>query len=272
MQAQTAKEIRMKTFKAIHHAGGGHFGGSLSVSEMLAVLYFSVMRIDPDNPADPNRDRFILSKGHGGPALYTALALRGYFPYEEVLAGLDKPLSNFPKHVDRLKQAGIEASTGPLGQGLSIGCGMAVRFLQQKRQNRVYVLSGDGECNSGQVWEAAMTAAKYCLNNLILIIDQNNMQIDGSCEEIMPINPLDAKFSAFGWMVRGVDGHNAEEIEAVIRDIQEKQKHDARPAAVIAKTVKGYGISFMENRPEWHSGKITAEEYEQGIRELEGMK
>ncbi len=269
---QAAKDIRIKTFKAIHNAGGGHFGGSLSVSEILAVLYFSVMRIDPSNPKDPDRDRFIISKGHGGPALYTALALRGYFPYEDVLAGLDKPLSNFPKHVDRLKQEGIEASTGPLGQGLSIGCGMAIRFLQQKKQNRVYVLSGDGECNSGQVWEAAMTAAKYQLNNLILIIDQNNMQIDGSCDDIMPIQPLDAKFRAFGWMVRTVDGHNAEEIESVIREIQELQVDDARPAAIVAKTIKGHGISFMENRPEWHSGKITNDEYEQGIRELEGTQ
>ncbi len=269
---QAAKDIRIKTFKAIHNAGGGHFGGSLSVSEILAVLYFSVMRIDPSNPKDPDRDRFIISKGHGGPALYTALALRGYFPYEDVLAGLDKPLSNFPKHVDRLKQEGIEASTGPLGQGLSIGCGMAIRFLQQKKQNRVYVLSGDGECNSGQVWEAAMTAAKYQLNNLILIIDQNNMQIDGPCDDIMPIQPLDAKFRAFGWMVRTVDGHNAEEIESVIREIQELQVDDARPAAIVAKTIKGHGISFMENRPEWHSGKITNDEYEQGIRELEGTQ
>lgn len=264
-----AGEIRKKTFRAITTAGGGHYGGSLSISEMLAVLYFHEMKIFPDQPQSPERDRFILSKGHGGPALYTSLAMKGFFPFQDVLDGLDRPLSNFPKHIDRLKLEGIEASTGPLGQGLSIGCGMAITFLQQKKKNRVYVLAGDGECDSGQLWEATMTAAKYHLGNLILFIDRNNLQIDGACSDIMPTDLLDEKFSAFGWITRNVDGHDTEELTKAVAEIKELQKKDPRPGVIVAHTVKGRGISFMENRVEWHSGKITSEQYEQGMKELE---
>jgi transketolase len=263
-----AREIRQKTFEAIAASGRGHYGGSLSVSEILAVLYFDVMNIDPDNPKDPGRDRFILSKGHGGPALYTALALRGYFPYRDLLDGLDKPLSKFPKHIDRLKLDGIEASTGPLGQGLSLGVGMAIRFQQKELPNRVYVLAGDGECDSGQLWEAVMTAAKYCIGNLILIVDRNNLQIDGSCDEIMPTEPLDNRFRAFGWTAMRVDGHDPGQLASAIREIQEAQRRNPKPSAIIAKTVKGKGVSFMENKAEWHSGKISEEQYEQAKREL----
>ncbi|MFP4267709.1 MAG: transketolase [Spirochaetaceae bacterium] len=268
--SQIAHKIRRMTFEAIATAGRGHYGGSLSISEILAVLYFKVLNIDPANPRDEKRDRFILSKGHGGPALYSTLALRGYFPYQEVLDGLDKPLSNFPKHIDRLKLDCIEASTGPLGQGLSMGCGMGITFLQQGRNNRVYVLGSDGECDSGQQWEAVMTAAKYRLGNLILIIDRNNLQIDGCCDDIMPTDPLDERFEAFGWMSRNVDGHNTEEIETAIREIQEHQQKEAKPGVVIAKTVKGRGVSFMENEAIWHSGSITREQYEQAVEELGG--
>ncbi|MFP4178825.1 MAG: transketolase [Sediminispirochaetaceae bacterium] len=268
--SQIAHKIRRMTFEAIATAGRGHYGGSLSISEILAVLYFKVLNIDPANPKDEKRDRFILSKGHGGPALYSTLALRGYFPYQEVLDGLDKPLSNFPKHIDRLKLDCIEASTGPLGQGLSMGCGMGITFLQQGRNNRVYVLGSDGECDSGQQWEAVMTAAKYRLGNLILIIDRNNLQIDGCCDDIMPTDPLDERFEAFGWMSRNVDGHNTEEIETAIREIQEHQQKEAKPGVVIAKTVKGRGVSFMENEAIWHSGSITREQYEQAVEELGG--
>ncbi|MFP4491756.1 MAG: transketolase [Spirochaetaceae bacterium] len=268
--SQIAHKIRRMTFEAIATAGRGHYGGSLSISEILAVLYFKVLNIDPAKPKDEKRDRFILSKGHGGPALYSTLALRGYFPYREVLDGLDKPLSNFPKHIDRLKLDCIEASTGPLGQGLSMGCGMGITFLQQGRNNRVYVLGSDGECDSGQQWEAVMTAAKYRLGNLILIIDRNNLQIDGCCDDIMPTDPLDERFEAFGWMSRNVDGHNTEEIETAIREIQEHQQKEAKPGVVIAKTVKGRGVSFMENEAIWHSGSITREQYEQAVEELGG--
>ncbi len=267
---QIAHKIRRMTFEAIATAGRGHYGGSLSISEILAVLYFKVMNIDPDYPKDEKRDRFILSKGHGGPALYSTLALRGYFPYQELLDGLDKPLSNFPKHIDRLKLDCIEASTGPLGQGLSIGTGSGITFKQQGKPNRVYVLSGDGECDSGQLWEAVMTAAKYRLGNLILIVDRNNLQIDGCCDDIMPTEPLNERFEAFGWMSQSVNGHDTGEIESAVRNIQELQRKEAKPGVIIANTVKGRGVSFMENEAVWHSGAISKEQYEQAVEELGG--
>lgn len=259
-----ADRIRYHTFTAIANAGGGHFGGSLSISEILAVLYFHVMKVNPENPDDEQRDRFILSKGHGGPALYTTLALKGFFPIEE-LKELDKPLSKFPKHIDRLKLKGIEASTGPLGQGLSIACGMAISLKQQRLSNRIYILLGDGECNSGQVWEAVMTAAKYQLDNIIAIIDRNNCQIDGCCDEVMPMEPLREKFSAFGWLALQADGHD---IGSLLEAIKRAGESRNKPSVIIARTVKGRGVSFMENRYEWHSGSITAEQYEQAIAEL----
>jgi transketolase len=261
---EMSNTIRQTTFQAISHAGGGHYGGSLSISEILAVLYFKVMKIDPEKPEDDERDRFILSKGHGGPALYTTLALRGYFPVSE-LDKLDKPLSKFPKHIDRLKLKGIEASTGPLGQGLSIACGMVISLKQQQRNNRVYVLMGDGECDSGQLWEAAMTAGKYELDNLTVIVDRNNCQIDGTCDEIMPLEPLGDRFKAFGWEVFGADGHDT---DALLNAIEAAAHVKAKPSVIIAETVKGKGISFMENRYEWHSGKLSPEQYEQAAKEL----
>lgn len=259
-----ADRIRYHTFAAIARAGGGHFGGSLSISEILAVLYFHVMTVSPANPDDERRDRFVLSKGHAGPALYTTLALRGFFPLEE-LADLDKPLSKFPKHVDRLKLPGIEASTGPLGQGLSIACGMAISLKQQRRASRVYVLAGDGECNSGQLWEAAMTAAKYRLDNLAVIVDRNGCQIDGCSDEVMPMEPLGDKFAAFGFRVFHADGHDVASLRQAFE--QAGTSRDA-PSVIIARTVKGRGVSFMAGRYEWHSGSITAEQYEQGLVEL----
>jgi len=260
-----AKKIRLTTFKEIAKSGHGHFGGSLSISEILSVLYFKVLKINPKNPEDDDRDRFILSKGHGGPALYSAMALRGFFPVSE-LDNLDKPLSKFPKHIDRLKLKGIEASTGPLGQGLSIACGMGISLKQQRRTNRVYILLGDGECDSGQVWEAAMTASKYKLDNLIAIIDRNNLQIDGFCDEIMPTKPLGEKFASFRWEVFHADGHNVDSLLKVY-DLARKVKR--RPSVIIAKTVKGYGVSFMENLAEWHSGGVNEEQYKNAIEELE---
>jgi transketolase len=265
---ETADNIRFRTFMAIAHAGGGHFGGSLSISEILAVLYFHVLKVNPNNPRDDQRDRFILSKGHGGPALYTTLALRGFFPIEE-LEGLDKPLSKFPKHVDRLKLGGIEASTGPLGQGLSIGCGMAISIKQQGRSNRVYILLGDGECNSGQVWEAAMTAAKYRLDNITAIVDRNNCQIDGQCHEVMPMDPLEDKFSAFGWNVLQANGHD---IDSLLKCFEVAAGSRGRPSVIIARTIKGRGVSFMEGRYEWHSGSLTPEQRAQAMAELGGRK
>jgi transketolase len=261
---EMSHKIRQTTFQAISHAGGGHYGGSLSISEILTVLYFKVMRVNSENPDDYERDRFILSKGHGGPALYTTLALRGYFPLSE-LDKLDKPLSKFPKHIDRLKLKGIEASTGPLGQGLSIASGMGISLKQQHRSNRVYILMGDGECDSGQLWEAAMTASKYKLDNLTAIVDRNNCQIDGTCDEIMPLEPLGDRFTAFGWEVFTVDGHDIDALEKAL-DAAVRVKN--KPSVIIANTIKGRGISFMENRFEWHSGALSKEQYEQAAKEL----
>lgn len=260
-----AKQLRINTFKAIANAGGGHFGGSLSVIEILAVLYFDIMKIDPEKPDNYERDRFILSKGHSGPALYTTLAMRGYFPLSD-LKGLDQPLSNFPKHVDRLKLKGIDASTGALGQGLSIACGMAISLKQQHRDNLVYVVMGDGELDSGQVWEAAMTASKYKLDNIIALIDRNTLQIDGPTEEIMPLEPLKDKWISFGWNVNEAEGHD---VKSILDSIHTAQKSKGKPNMIIAKTIKGYGISFMESKWQWHSGSIDEEQYKSCLFELE---
>jgi transketolase len=231
----------------------------------LAVLYFDVMNIDPGRPDSPNRDFFVLSKGHGGPALYTTLAIRGYFPVSD-LRDLDKPLSRFPKHIDRLRLSGIEVSTGPLGQGLSVACGIGISLKQQKRSNHVYVLTGDGELDSGQVWEAAMTAAKYSLDNLTVFVDRNNCQIDGTCDEVMPTEPLAAKFSAFGWQVFEANGHD---ISSLLEAVEQAGKTIGEPSVIIARTIKGFGVSFMENRFEWHSGSITDEQYDKALADLE---
>jgi transketolase len=260
-----AREIRITTFKAIANAGGGHFGGSLSICEILAVLYFQVMKIDPQRPDAADRDFFVLSKGHGGPALYATLALRGFFPVSK-LRELDKPLSPFPKHVDRLKLAGIEASTGPLGQGLSLACGMAIALKQQARANRVYVLMGDGELDSGQVWEAAMTASKYGLDNLTALVDRNRCQVDGTTRDVMPTEPLADKFAAFGFRVFHADGHDTGSLLEAVR--QSRRTRD-KPSVVLARTVKGRGVSFMENRFQWHSGSVTPEEYARALADLE---
>lgn len=259
-----AKEARINTFKAIANAGGGHYGGSLSVIEILTVLYFYEMKIFPQDPGCDERDRIVLSKGHAGPALYTILALRGFFPLEK-LQDLDKPLSKFPKHIDRLRLEGIDASTGALGQGLSIACGIAISLKQQDKKNLVFAIVGDGEINSGQIWEAAMTASKYKLDNLITILDRNNCQIDGTTEDIMPMEPLDQKWVSFGWDVSKADGHN---ISALIEAIDNAKRKTGCPKIIIAKTIKGYGISFMENRWEWHSGKTSEEQYKRAIDDL----
>ena len=261
-----AKKIRLNTFKTIANAGGGHYGGSLSVVEILTVLYFHIMNINPDNPEDSERDRFILSKGHAGPTLYTTLAMRGYYPLEN-LRELDKPLSNFPKHIDRLKLKGIDVSTGALGQGLSIACGMAIALKYDKKDNYVYIIMGDGEINSGQVWEAAMTASKYSLNNIIGFIDRNHLQINGSTEEVMPLEPLKDKWVSFGWNVLNANGHD---IEALIEAINLAKQNKKKPNIIIAETIKGCGVSMMEGKWEWHSGKITEEQFKNCIYELGG--
>lgn len=259
-----AGQIRLETFNAMSKAGGGHYGGSLSEIEILTVLYFAAMNIDPHSPDWKGRDRFILSKGHGGPGLYAVLAEKGYFP-KEWLDELDGNGSRLPKHVDRLKAPGIDVSSGPLGQGLSIGVGMALAFKYQNLCNMVYVLLGDGECNEGLVWEGAMMAAKHRLDNVVALIDRNHLQVDGESDEIMPLGSLEQKWSAFGWHTQMVDGHSVDELRQAINVAKAKKD---KPSVIIANTVKGKGVSYMESNGAWHSGTLSAEQYEQGLRDL----
>lgn len=259
-----ADEIRYKAFKAMSDAGGGHFGGTMSEIEILTVLYFDEMNIDPENPNMENRDRFILSKGHGGPGLYTTLAARGFFP-EEKLIELDQNGGMLPKHVDRKKVPGVDVSSGSLGQGLSIANGIALAAKQIDNSDvRVFILLGDGECDEGQVWEAVMTAAKYRLDNIIAIIDRNKAQVDGLTKDVMPLHSLAAKWSAFGWETIEADGHDIESLQSALKEANAKQG----PAVIIADTVKGKGVSFMEGQYKWHAGNVTDEQCQQGLSEL----
>jgi len=263
----TAAKIRLETFRAIARAGGGHFGGSLSVVEILTVLYFSTMKIDPRDPHGDERDRFILSKGHAGPALYVTLAERGFFP-REWLGELDQDGSRLPKHIDRSRLPGIDVSSGALGQGLSIGVGIALGARLDARDTRVYVVLGDGECNEGQIWEAAMTAAKYGLHNLTTVIDRNKAQVDGLSAEVMPTDPLADKWRVFGWEVLNVNGHNVQQLQTTL---DRAKKTRGKPTLIIAETIKGRGVSFMEGRYEWHSGMVKEEQYSTAISDLERL-
>lgn len=250
-------------------AGSGHPGGSLSAIEILTALYFYEMNIDPNNPDMPDRDRFVLSKGHAGPALYAILAEKGFFP-KEWLDEFDQSGSRLPKHVDRLKTPGIEMSTGPLGQGFSVAVGIALaEKLDRNHSYRIYTLIGDGESNSGQIWEAAAAAAKYRLDNLIGILDRNCLQVDGFCEEIMPMEPLRLKWEAFNWYVIEVDGHD---IKDLVTGLEEAKSVKGKPVMIIARTIKGKGVSFMENKVEWHSAKITPELAEIALLEITEQK
>lgn len=261
---KTANKIRLATFQAIGNAGGGHFGGSLSVTEILTVLYFSVMNVDKKRPDLHSRDRFILSKGHGGPALYATLAEKGFFP-EDWLNELDKNGSRLPKHVDRSKVPGIDVSSGALGQGLSVAVGMALAARLDKNNTQIYVVMGDGECNEGQVWEAAMSAAKFRLCNITAFVDRNKMQVDGMSDDVMPLGDFSEKWKAFGWHVEEVDGHDVNQIFNAVNDAKSRQD---KPSIVIAHTIKGKGVSFMQGRPEWHSGAVTEEQLKAGVEDL----
>jgi len=260
---EVAHRMRLLTFRAIAEAGGGHFGGSLSEMEILTALWFKVLRVDPANPGWDGRDRFILSKEHGGPGLYVILAERGYFP-KEWLKELDKSGGRLPKHVD-LGIPGVDISSGSLGQGLSIGIGMALASRIDGSDRRIYVVMGDGECDEGQVWEAAMAAPKYALDNLTGVIDRNRVQVDGTCAEIMPNDPFLDKWKAFGWHVLHVDGHD---VHALVEAFETARTIAGRPTMIVADTVKGKGVSFMEGQARWHSGSVTAEQYEAACVEL----
>ncbi|RGY98291.1 transketolase [Clostridium sp. AM58-1XD] len=260
-----AQELRKKTFETIYRAGGGHYGGSLSAIEIMTALYYDVMNIQPQNPEWEDRDRFVLCKGHAGPPLYVILSDLGFIDQAR-LPELDQDGGSLPKHVDRLKVQGIDYSSGPLGQGISVACGMAAAARLDKKNLYVYALLGDGELDEGQVWEAAMTASHYGLDHLIAFVDRNMNQIDGTTEDVMALEPLSDKWKAFGWHVQVVDGHDIQEITEAVKKAKDAE---GRPSVIIANTIKGKGISFMENQYKWHSGQITQEQFNQGLHDLE---
>ena len=250
----------------VHRAGMGHPGGDLSAADILATLYFGVLRIDPHRPDDPMRDRFIMSKGHCSAALYATLAKRGFFPEEE-LAEFMGPLSRLSGHPNRTELPGVEANTGPLGHGLPIAAGAALAARMDGADWRTYVLTGDGELQEGSNWEAIMAAAHYGLDNLVLIVDRNGIQQGGFTESILRVDPLAEKFRAFGWSVREADGHDC---DALLAAFQSVPFEAGRPSCLIARTTKGKGVPFMENRPEWHHRVPAASELEAALGALEG--
>ena len=248
----------------VFRAASGHIGGSLSAMDILTELYFEQLRVDPERPQAPERDRFVMSKGHCTPALYSILALRGYFPEKqlELFRSIEGHMSGHP---DMVHVPGVDMSTGSLGQGLSAAVGMAIAGKMDSAAYRVYALMGDGEIEEGQIWEAAMSAAKYKLDNLCGIVDVNGLQIDGRTADVMPSEPLDAKFAAFGWNVIKADGHDFGSLRAALAAAKAEKD---RPSVILAKTVKGKGVSFMENDPGWHGKAPNAEQYEQAMAEL----
>lgn len=260
-----AYEIRRGALTAVYSAASGHPGGSLSIAEILSYLYFEEMNIDPSNPKMPDRDRFVLSKGHAAPGLYATLALRGFFPIEELenLRQIDSILQGHPdmKHIP-----GVDMSTGSLGLGISAACGMALAAKYKNEDYRVWSIIGDGESEEGQVWEAAMFAAHYKLDNLAVFVDWNGLQIDGTVAEVMNPTPLDEKFRAFGWNVISIDAHDLDAVEAAV-ELAKATK--GKPTAIIAKSVKGKGVSYMENNVNWHGAAPKQEQYEIGLAELD---
>lgn len=262
---QIANSLRIDIIKMLTESKSGHPGGSLSACEILTALYFKEMNIDPKNPRWEGRDRFVLSKGHGAPVLYATLAEKGYFPKEELMK-LRKIDSMLQGHPDMKGTPGIDMSTGSLGQGLAAANGMALAGKIDKKDYRVYALIGDGESQEGIIWEAAMFAAHYKLDNLTVFLDHNGLQIDGRNEEVMNIEPIDEKFKSFGWNVISIDGHDFEEI---FEALERAKKATGKPTMIIAKTVKGKGVSFMEDQAGWHGKAPSKEEAEQALKELE---
>ncbi len=263
-----ANEIRRDVVMMLHAAGSGHPAGAIGLADIYAALYFNVLYHDPKNPEWPDRDRVVLSNGHVCPVLYAAMANTGYFPKEELLT-LRKLGSRLQGHPHKGSLPGIENSSGPLGQGLSIAVGMAIVSKRERKKWRVYCMMSDGELDEGQCWEAAMLAAKHRLGNLTAVIDRNNIQIDGYTEEIMPLEPLAEKFRSFGWNVINVDGHN---IKKFIDACEESKAVYEKPTVIIAHTVPGKAISFMEFLTEWHGKPPNNEQAEKAIAELEKQK
>lgn len=261
---KTANEVRKGIVTAVHSAKAGHPGGSLSAADMFTFLYFEEMNIDPANPKMEERDRFVLSKGHTAPGLYSALAHRGYFPVED-LKTLRHLGSYLQGHPCMQETPGVDMSSGSLGQGISAAVGMAVAGKMDKKDYRVYTLLGDGEIQEGQVWEAAMFAGANKLDNLVVIVDNNGLQIDGKVEDVCSVYPIDKKFEAFNFNVVNIDAHNFDEIRAAMKNARETK---GMPTAIIMKSIKGKGVSFMENNAGWHGKAPNDEEYEIAMAEL----
>ncbi len=259
-----ALEIRKGIIDAVHSAKAGHPGGSLSAADILTYLYFEEMNVDPENPKKEDRDRFVLSKGHSAPALYAALAHKGFFPTEDLLT-LRKIDSYLQGHPDMKHIPGVDMTTGSLGQGISAGVGMALAGKMKNADYRVYVMCGDGEIQEGQVWEAAMFAGFHKLDNLCVIVDNNNLQIDGAVTEICSPYPIDKKFEGFNFHTINIDGHNFGEIKAAF---EEAKTVKGMPTVIIAKTIKGKGVSFMENNYKWHGTAPNDEQYEIAMEEF----
>lgn len=263
-----ANEIRIQIINQVYNANSGHPGGSLSSTDILTVLYFNQMNINEKEPQSPLRDRFVLSKGHCVPALYATLAKRGFIKEEE-LTKFRKIDGLLQGHPDKNKVPGIDMSTGSLGQGLSVANGMAISSKMNHEGYRVYCLLGDGEIEEGQVWEAAMTASKYKLDNLCVVVDSNNLQIDGTVEEVKGLDNIEGKFKNFGFNTIIVNGHDMQQL---IDSFETAKLTKGKPTAIIAKTIKGKGVSFMEGKAEWHGKAPNEEEYEQAIKELKENK
>ena len=260
----TACKVRMGIIESTHAAKCGHPGGSLSAADMFTYLYFKELNVDPQNPKWEDRDRFVLSKGHTAPGLYSALALRGFFPVEDLIT-LRKVGSYLQGHPNMNTVPGVDMSTGSLGQGISTACGMALAAKVKGKENRVYTLLGDGEIQEGQVWEACMFASHYKLDNLCVIIDNNGLQIDGDVAKVMSPYPIVDKLEAFGFHVQAIDGHDLEAIEAALNTAKTTK---GQPSAIVMKTVKGKGVSFMENNAGWHGVAPNDAQYEQAMGEL----
>ena len=262
---KTANEIRKGIVSGVHAAKAGHPGGSLSAADVFTYLYFEEMNIDPKDPKKADRDRFVLSKGHTAPGYYSALAERGFFPKEDLLT-LRHVGSYLQGHPDMKKIPGVDMSSGSLGQGISAAVGMALAAKLQNKDYRTYTLLGDGEIQEGQVWEASMLAASHKLDNLVVIVDNNNLQIDGTIEEVNSPYPIDKKFEAFNFHVINIDGNDFDQIDAAFKEAKTVK---GQPTAIIAKTVKGKGVSFMENQVGWHGKAPNDEEYKVAMEELE---
>ena len=262
-----AAKARLLGLDAVHTAASGHIGGSLSAIDAITTLYFGVMNVDPDHPQDPDRDRFVLSKGHCTPALYPVLALRGYFPVED-LKLFRSIKGHYSGHAEMRHVKGVDMSTGSLGQGISVAVGMALAGKVAGKNYRVYSILGDGEVAEGQVWEAMMAANKYHLDNLCACVDVNGLQIDGETKDVMPTEPLDKKFESFGWHVIKIDGHDFDQIEAAYKEAEQTK---GQPTMILAKTIKGKGVSFMENNAGWHGKAPNDEQWAQAKAELEAQ-